>query len=445
MLVLLGCNHRSAPLELRERLAFAESDLQAALSGLLGRDAIEEALILSTCNRVELLVRATEAAAGIQSLKEFLCERGGLSPQEIDDACYVYLAREAVEHLFQVAAGLDSMVLGEPQIQRQVKQAYLAARDAGATGSVLERLLQQCLASARRVRRETGISRHAVSVGFAAVELARRIFGRLEGRSALLLGAGKMSDLVARQLVAGGLSDLTVASRTYPNAAATAARFQGRAIRWHEAAVELERVDVVLSCTGAHRPLLDKTQVARAARARRGRPLFLIDIAVPRDVDPHVNELDNVYLFDIDALQGVADANLEERRQEAARAALLIVTDVEAFDRWQQVQEVAPLITSLRERVLEVGLQELARYRRRLGPLSPEQESSLRSLVRTLTQKILHRPTVHLRRSIERGELEACASLYREIFGVDVSAPRTSRKAEPFAVARRMRGGRADG
>lgn len=420
MLILLGCDHRSAPISLRERLAFAEDRLTDALLRLLDREGICEGLILSTCNRVEVLARTdltVEQALG--EIQAFLCEECSVTAEDLERHSYRLQGSEAVRHLMQVATGLQSMVLGESQILGQVKQAYLVAKSCGATGPVLERLLQQSMATAKRTRKETGISRHTVSVAFAAVELARRIFGRLAGRRALLLGAGKMSELVAKHLLANGVSEIGVASRTYDHAVASAERFGGSAVSWEDGLGRLDKVDILVSCTGAAGAILTKREIATALRARRGEPLFLIDIAVPRDIDPQVNELDNVYLYDIDDLQGVVDANLEERRRAAREAERWITADVEAFDSWQRSLDMTPTIVALRERLLELGRVELERFRGRSGILSPGQELELEEYTRALIHKILHRPTVYLRRSVSRQDGPDCNSLYREIFGLD--------------------------
>jgi glutamyl-tRNA reductase len=320
---------------------------------------------------------------------------------------------------------------------------------------VLDRLAQHCLATAKRVREETGISRHAVSVAFAAVELARHIFGKkLEGRSALLLGAGKMSDLVAKHLVANGVSELTVASRTYNSAVGAAARVGGRAVNWDSGLGSLANVDIVVSCTGATQPILGRRNVAEAMRGRRGRPLFLIDIAVPRDIEPAVNELDNVYLYDIDGLQGVVELNIGERKQAAERGEMMIGDEADLFERWRRSRQMAPMIVSLREQLLGIGDHELDRFKRKLGPLQPYQERAVEELISAIIRKILHRPIRHLRDSVERGDTAECTSLYCRIFGVKSESPQAAsctacecRKADdlPKSGPRRLlKGGKDD-
>jgi glutamyl-tRNA reductase len=454
MLILVGMNHRSAPVEIRERMSFPSERLAEGLAKLLSLEGIEEGMILSTCNRVEVLARSTDNAhSALQAVKECLAERHGIQRGDMDRYTYQLSGNKAIRHLFNVASGLDSMILGEPQILGQVKKAYLAARECGATGPVLERLLQHCLATAKRVRAETGISRHAVSVAFAAVELARRIFGRLRDRTALLLGAGKMSDLVAKHLVANGVEELIVASRTYNNSVAAAGRVGGRAVNWDDGLKQLAKVDIVVSCTGAAQPILGKDDVAAAMRGRRSGPLFLIDIAVPRDIEPEANELDGVYLYDIDGLQGVVDANIEERRTEAERCRLMIADEAALFDRWQRSREMAPVIVALREALLGIGEREVERFRRKLGPLQPYQEKAIEELTGAVIRKILHRPIRHLRDSVDRGDTAECTSFYRQIFGVQASPARISdeQSAQPNGDTngkngpqRLLKGGRKD-
>ena len=430
MLVLVGSNHRSAPLAVRERMSFPLARLPEAHAELRGLDGIAEALILSTCNRVEILARADgDPAAVPETIERFLAAQHGMSVEEIRRYTYRLLGDDAIRHLFGVASGLDSMIVGEPQILGQVKQAYLAGKEHGTIGPVLDRLLQHCLSTAKKVRTETGISRNAVSVAFAAVELARKIFGDVTGRAAMLLGAGKMGDLVGRHLAANGVSKLFVCSRTYTNAVVHAEALGGKALHWDDRLSALREVDILVSCTGAPHIVLNKAEVAGALRGRRIGPLFLIDIAVPRDIDPRVNDLDNVYLYDIDALQGVIETNLEERRVAAERAKRMIAEELAAFNRWVHTQEVTPLIVALREALLGVGEQELERLRGKLGTLDDKQRVAVEELARGIVQKILHRPIRRLRDSVERGDMLQCSALYREIFDLEAAADGQARVA----------------
>jgi glutamyl-tRNA reductase len=431
MLILLGTNHQSAPLTIRERVTFGEDQIGDALSSLLSVDGIEEGMILSTCNRVEILVRSSAVAErGVESLRAFLEQQREVSRKDLARYSYHFVEREAVQHLLRVATGLDSMILGEPQILGPVRHAYHQARAHGTTGPVLERLLQHCLGAAKRLRTETGISRYAVSVAYAAVGLATKVFGDLERRKALILGAGKMGELLAKHLVSSGVSELIVASRTYNHAAASAERYGGRPVHWDDGLAQLAGVDIVVSCTGAPRTILYKKEVARALRARRREPLFMIDIAVPRDIDPAVNDLDNVYLFDIDALQGIVDANMQDRRRAAERAQRMVEDEVEVFERWQRSKQVVPVIVALRESLLTMGEGEITRLRRKLGPLDENQLRGIEELTRAVIQKVLHRPIRYLNNSAKRRDVAESVALYRAIFGLSENPAEAKRGPE---------------
>jgi glutamyl-tRNA reductase len=443
MLILVGSNHRSAPIEVRERMSFPLERIPEALTRLRALDEVAEVLILSTCNRVEVVAWVgADGAAGIDAVKRFLAEAHRLSLPEIDRYAYQLVGSDAARHLFGVACGLDSMIVGEPQILGQVKQAYRAAAAHGTVGPMLDRLLQHCLQTAKRVRTETGIARHAVSVAFAAVALGRQIFGDLTGREALVLGAGKMGDLVARHLVSHGVRGVVFTSRTYTNAVLHAERVGGRAVPWEEGVARVGEVDVVISCTGAAHHVLSKADVVRATRGRKRGPLLLIDIAVPRDVDPRVNEIDNVYLYDIDGLQNLVASNLEERRNAAAEAQRLVVREVQAFERWRMSQEITPVIVALREGLLALGQHEIERYRARLASLDAKHLQVVEELTRAVIHKILHRPLRHLHGAVERGDVAECAALYRQIFALSDPPKDTSADSTSPGPSRVIRGGR---
>jgi glutamyl-tRNA reductase len=418
VLVLLGMNHRSAPLPVRERAGFGEHEIPAFLPRLASGRPFREAMILSTCNRVELLVRAVDPAGATGALLEFLAEARGFEVADLEKYAYTYRDLDAVRHLFHVAAGLDSMILGEPQILGQLKRAYALARSAGTTGSILEHAIQRCLSAAKRVRTDTGISRHAVSVSFAAVTLARQIFGDLAGRVVLLLGAGKMTELTAKHLVGSGAAEIVVANRTYTRALRLAEAFHGSAVNWDEAFSAMRRADIVVTGTAAGQPVVTRTDVQRVLAGRRGRPLFIIDIAVPRDVEPAVNTLDGVYLYDIDDLQQVVDANVGERKRAAEAARRQIEEEVAAFERWLQSLELTPTIVSLRRSFQEVGEKEIESQRRRLAGLSEEQRHAVEELTRAVVNKLLHAPLRHLREAASAGQATSVAKIYREIFAL---------------------------
>jgi glutamyl-tRNA reductase len=450
MLTLVGMNHRSASLELRERACFAEDDIPGALSRILASTSADEAVILATCNRVEILTRAKDGPRMAAEIRVFLAKERAIDDVTIDRHVYVHEGLHAVRHVFSVACGLDSMVLGEPQILGQLKRAYAIAQGTGSTGPVLDRLLQHALATAKRVRTATGISRHAVSVAYAAANLARTIFDRLEGRSALLLGAGKMTELAAKHLASQGVTDLTVTNRTFARAETLAEALGGTAVPWDAFPRELARVDIVLTGTAATAPVLTKEQVRRALRARWGRPLFIVDIAVPRDVEPAVNDLPGVYLYDIDDLQGIVDDGLEERRHAADEARRMLDVEVVSFDRWRQAADLAPTIAALYERLHQMGEDEIERYGRRLATLTPEQREVVFELTRSLIQKLLHTPIVSLKSAAERGDAGLRAALYAEIFGLAPHRSKTplgkasSEDEKPTGPTHAIQGGKDD-
>jgi glutamyl-tRNA reductase len=441
MITLVGMNHRSAPLDVRERACFPDDGLEAALHRLKGAAGVEEAMILATCNRVEILTRGVaDAPAAASAVREFLAAERGLDAELLERHVYVHEGLSAARHVFAVACGLDSMILGEPQIQGQVKRAYETARGLGATGPVLDRLLQHALAAARRTRRATGISRHAVSIAYAAAKLARSLFDELTGRHVLILGAGKMTELAARHLVSQGASRLSIVNRTYARADTLAERLGGVALPWDDLPGALERVDIVLTGTAAVAPVLTRETVRRALPARRGAPLLIVDIAVPRDVEPETNALEGVYLYDVDDLQDIVDEGLGERRRAAEEARRLLEIEVVAFDRWRQAADLAPTIAALRGRLHAMGRDELARFSRRLASLDDAQRATVEEVARALVQKILHRPTVALKAAADRGEATRFAALYREIFGLDPDTP----DEEASGPRRLIRGGKDD-
>ncbi len=432
MIVLVGLNHRSAPVSIRERLAFAEDELPAVLKRLREEDGIEEAVILSTCNRVEVVVRARDGIDGAKLVRGFLVRERELDPAQLDGHLKQYVDRQAVLHLYRVAAGLDSMILGEPQILGQVKRAYKTARAAGTTGPILDQLYQRGFAAAKEVRTETGISRYPVSIAFAAVELARKIFGELDGRSVLVVGAGKMAELAARHLTSSGIERVVVTSRRFEQSERLALRFGGEAVPWDQLWKHVAEVDVVVAGTAAPGTVLDREGVEKALRARRGRRLFIIDIAVPRDVEPSVNELKQVYLYDVDDLQGVVEHNLEERKRAAAECHDRIEAHGAAFQRWARGLRMTPAIVALRQALMGVRTRELERHRSKLADLTPDQIEAVEALTRGMIQKILHSPIRYLKTLEDRGDATSYVALYQEIFGIPAgdSADETSGEKE---------------
>ena len=397
-LLVIGVSHKTAPVEVRERLAFAEAVLPAALHGLVAREGIQEAMVLSTCNRVEIAVTADDTVDPGAAVAAFLHESRGVSLDALGPCLYTHEGRDAIHHLFRVASSLDSMVVGEPQILGQLKAAYAHAKANDCLNGLLESIVSRAFSVAKRVRSETGIGQMAVSVSYAAVELARKIFGALDGRTVMIVGSGKMSELAARHLRRSGAAHIFVTNRTYERAQELAAVFQGTPVEYNRFLGLLPEVDIVITSSGAPHYVLTKDEMQRIINARRNKPMFLIDIAVPRNIEPSVNQVDNVFLYDIDDLQEVVNANLRERIKEAEHAEELVTQEVERMMARLKVQEVAPTIVSLQEQLEQIRSGEIERARRKLGPLTPEQEAALESLTRGIVNKIAHGPISELRR-----------------------------------------------
>jgi len=413
-IVLIGMNHKTAPVEIRERLQLDCEDGGPALAELLGIPEVREVLVLSTCNRVEVLARVADGEAAVERLKEFIFRQGNLDAAELERCLYVHRDREAVRHLFRVAASLDSLVMGEPQILGQVKEAYRRAVDHRATGVLLNRLVHHALRTAKRVRTETGIAGNAVSVSYAAVELAKKIFGGLPGKTILLIGAGEMSELAARHLLRQGVERILIANRTYARAEEMAAAFQGAPVAFDRLSEVLTEVDIVIASTGAPGYVVTAEMVAAALRRRRNRLLFLIDIAVPRDIDPAAGEIDNVYLYNIDHLQDVVDANRETRRAEAAKAEGIVAEEVALFEAWFNALAVVPTIVALRGKMEGIVRGELEKSAHWLGELPEEDRLRIEGLAASVVNKLLHDPITGLKEeSREKDELPYVAAVRR--------------------------------
>jgi glutamyl-tRNA reductase len=414
-LLLVGTSHRRAAVELRERLSIgpheaAEVALQLAERG--------EAVVLSTCNRTEVyLAEADPGAARVRVAAEF-ARRGGLSEAELEPALYVARDEQVAVHLFRVAAGLDSVVTGEPQILGQVREAHQLAKAAGAAGPLLNRLFTQALHSGKRVRSETAVAERPASVAAAAAQLARQVFGELAGRRILIIGAGKMGELVAASLVSGGVENVFIANRTLERAAALAARFNGRAVAFERLGAELERADVIVSSTRCPRLIVSAEQVATALVRRGSRPLLLIDIAVPRDLDPAIGELPGCSLYDVDDLGAVSESRADTRA-EFSRAEAIAVEEARRFLAWWRSLEVVPAITSLRRQAEGIRAAELARANGKLGALSPTERRAVEAMTAQIVNKLLHAPTVRVKEAAERPDGALYAAALRHLFALE--------------------------
>ena len=419
-LQLLGVNHRTAPVEVRERLAIPESKLPHALQQLMTIPGVNEALILSTCNRVEIVA---QTANGSTDLRHFLKQYFEVDPTPYEPHLYEFRQDEAVRHLFRVASSLDSMVVGEPQILGQVKEAYATARAAGTVQSYLDLLLTRAFAVAKRVRTETAVGSSSVSVASVAVELAGKIFGSLQGKHVCIVGAGKMSELAARHLVAQGAGPVFVANRTYERACALAERFGGQAIKFDSLYENCEKADVVITSTGAPVTIFKREHGARFLAKRRNRPMFFIDLAVPRDVDPEMSKLDGIFVYDIDDLQEAVSSHVDSRKKEAEHAESIIRTEVERFHARLQTLHVVPTIVSLQDQFETIRQAELDRVRGRLGKLTPEQEMAVEALTHGIVNKIMHTPIRSLKSAAAGPEMTTIIETFRKIFDLREKSP----------------------
>jgi glutamyl-tRNA reductase len=416
-LVLIGTSHHRAPIELREQIFVSAADNRELVERLAGDDA--EAVVLSTCNRTELyLVHGDYETAQARAFAE-LTALAGLSETEIAPALYTLTDEAAALHTFRVAAGLDSLIPGEAQILGQVRGAYELARGANTAGPVLHRLFRQALRVGRRVRTETAIGENPASISSAAAELAERVFGSLEGRRILILGAGKMSDLATVNLISRGVESVFVANRSVERAERLASRFGGRAVGLEEVEAELESADVVVASTSARGFVLSAEQVARAMSKRRGRPIFFVDIAVPRDIDPSVNEIEGCYLYDVDDLERVVEESVAGRREEAVRAEAIVSEEAQRFRDWQLSLDVVPAIASLRALAESIREDELARAEGRLGSLSPSQRRAVESLTAQIVNKLLHPPTVRMKEAAAAADGVLYADAIRHLFALE--------------------------
>jgi glutamyl-tRNA reductase len=412
---LIGVNHKTAPVEVRERLAIPESRMADALKRLVGHPGVDEGLILCTCNRVEVLAQTKN---GSSDLRSFLQTYFEMKVPELAPHLYEYHERDAIRHVFRVTSSLDSMVVGEPQILGQVKEAYATARAVGAVHSQLDQLLTRAFAVAKRVRTETAVGSSSVSVASVAVELAKKIFGSLNGKQVYLVGAGKMSELAARHLMAHGAASIFVANRTYDRAAALAEKFGGQAIRFEELYETADRADIVITSTGSPRAIFRREHGELFLSRRKNRPMFFIDIAVPRDVDPQMNKLDGIFVYDIDDLQQAVAANTSDRRKEAERAESIIDNEIDRFEARLHTRDVVPTIVSLQDHLETIRQAEIDRVRGRLGKLSPEQELAIETLTRGIVSKIMHTPISTLKTAARGSEATPMIDVVRRIFNL---------------------------
>ncbi len=440
-ITVIGLSHKTAPVEIREKLSFPAQAQADALLELLSSEAVMEAVILSTCNRTEVYSVVTDETKGKTAVVDFLAAHKELDRQKLCKYLYSHDSGSAVRHLLRVVSSLDSMVVGEAQILGQVKEAYSYALDAGATSTIFNRLFRHSFEVGKRVRTETEIGESAVSISYAAIELAKKVFGSLEGRSVLILGAGKMSELTAKHLMSNGASAVLVANRSYDRAVELAAKFDGTAVRFDERVEAFAKADIVISSTGAAHYVVYKDDVARAMHARRHSPIFFIDIAVPRDVEPEVNDLDNVFLYDIDDLQQVVDANLAERMREAEKVEAIIDREIEAFIAWVSTLDVVPTITALREKAERIRVAEMEKALNRLGELSERDMNTINAMTTAIVNKLLHAPIVRVKEHSTTDEGYVYVDSLRHLFNLDAVPQEEPHKWRAAgALARRLTG-----
>jgi glutamyl-tRNA reductase len=418
-IVAIGLNHKTAPVEVRERLAFSKEDTATVLETMSQHATVEEMALFSTCNRVEFLVASREPSKAVEAIKDFLATFKDTPRSVFEQALYVHIGDDAVTHIFRVAASLDSMVVGEAQILGQIKDSYREACEHGTCGVILNRLMHRSFSVAKRIRTETGIGDHAVSISYAAVELGRKIFGELDGKAVLLLGAGEMAELAVEHLVNNRARPIFVANRTFERGLELAERFKGTAIRFEEISNYLKMVDIVISSTGAPHYVLVKNDFKGLMRTRKNRPLFFIDIAVPRDIDPEINRISNVYVYDIDDLKNAIQENIEERRQEAVRGERIVDEAVIQFRRWFHGLDVVPTIVSLRDKMETIRRRELKKTFGYLHAMSEEDKAAIERLTAALVNKILHDPTVFLKQRGHDEQKSLCLDITRRLFNLD--------------------------
>jgi glutamyl-tRNA reductase len=418
-IVNLGMNHETAPVELRECLARDPGNTSAALASMRKFQSIREGLFISTCNRVEALYTSEEPEEARRSVIALLSDLGDVPEHAFVSSLYTFQDAEAIRHIFRVASSLDSLVVGEPQILGQIKDAYYQATKEKTTGVVLNRLMHKTFHVAKRVRTETGIADAAVSISYAAVELAKKIFYDLEGKLVLLIGAGEMAELAARHLLGHGVTSIRVANRTFSRAVQVAESFNASAISFDEIGAQLLEADIVITSSASTEYVIDHELVKSSLRKRRNRPLFFIDIAVPRDVEPRVNDLGNVYVYDIDDLKGVVEINIAQRKEEAVKAERIVQEEVIKFEKWVKTLEVVPTIVSIREKAEAIRQAEIKRSLSSLGHLDPSQRKAIETLTLSLAEKIINDPIVVLKRKADRPTKDTYLDIARRLFNLD--------------------------
>jgi glutamyl-tRNA reductase len=439
-LLALGVSHRTAPLALREQVALTEGRAAGVLSALVSEEPISEAAALSTCNRTELYLIATDSVEAEASGLGVLAREAGIRPTELLGPLYSLRGAEAARHLYRVTAGLDSMIVGEAEIQGQVKRAYELALVEGATGPILNRIFRGALAAGKRARTETAVGEKGVSIPSVAVELAQRNLGDLSARQVLLIGAGETSELTARALAARGSDAVFIANRGYNRAISLAQRFGGSAVRIDELPGQLASADIVVSATNSPHHLIERSELEVIMGQREGKPVLLIDLAVPRDIDPECREVEGVSLYDVDEVQQIVERNASGREAEARRAAGILDSELLSFERWLGSQEVMPTVAALRERADAIVAQVLAENATRWESLTPTDRERLESMARAIANRLLHEPTVRIKGIADREDAYLHVSALRELFALDAGTePESTEGADVTSLDERRR------
>ena len=417
-IVVVGLSHKTAPVEVREKISFSSDSLPEALKTITSKNGFSEGVILSTCNRVEVVAIASHIQDGIEEIKKFMADFNNVPLESIENHLYSHTSEEAIRHIFRVGSSLDSMVVGEPQILGQMKDGYQQALDHNSTGIILNKLYRKAFSVAKRVRTETNIASSAVSISYAAVELAKKIFGHLEDKRVMLIGAGEMCELAARHFINNGIKEILVANRTHERAVKLAAEINGRSVLFENIYLDLDEVDIILSSTGSPNYIIKAEQVKAALTKRRNSPMFFIDIAVPRDMDPRINDIDNAYLYDIDDIQGVVDANKKEREKEVVAADLIIEGEITQFHKWLKTLDVTPTIVSLREKLQQIRASELEKLSA-VSDLSGVQMSAIEKVTASMINKILHMPISNLKKLADTAEGDLYVDAVRKLYNID--------------------------
>ncbi len=429
-ILTIGLNYRTAPVEIRERFAFLDEDKQEALKKLQSTKSILECVIVGTCNRTEIYAVVDQLHTGRHFIKNYLSEWFHVQREEFVDHIYIKENDAAVQHLFRVACGLDSMVLGETQILGQVKDAFALSQANGATGTVFNKLFQQAITLAKRAHSETEINKNAVSTSYAAIELGKKVFGYFNDKTVLILGAGKMSELTAKHLHANGAAHVLVANRTYERAVALAEKFRGKAIPMDRLREALVLADIVISSTGSNEYVVTKRDVEAIMRKRRHRPLFMIDIAVPRDLDPAINDLDGVYLYDIDDLEGIVAANMRDRAREAEKIGVMIGEELVAFKAWLNTLGVGPLISALREKLLAYQQEAMRNIQNKCPELTEKEIRMINKQTRSLINQIMHDPIVRIKEMAGQPGADEALDMFIKLFALENAFEETEQTEE---------------